>query len=166
MLLKTITEISRDYSVLTRRDGFLIGMEIIRQKPLFGIGFGSFPTTWHKYLPDNTHLLQYDKPEKHYPDFGYNQILSETGIVGLAIALAFFCLTLRLILIKRREAFDKQRRDLANYASALLVLMAVFLLASFIQDTFLYVRTWIMFGMILALSRPQLFQSKEQEKGA
>jgi len=160
--LQTITEISRDYSILTRHDGFLIGKEILRQKPLFGIGFGSFPTTWPRYLPDNTYLLQYDKLAKHYPDFGYNQILSETGIVGLAIALVFFYLTLRLLFIKRRQGVNKQRHDLANYASALLVLMAVFLMASFIQDTFLYVRTWIMFGMILALSKPQLFRIKER----
>ncbi len=160
--LGTITEISRDYSILTRRDGFLIGMEILRNKPLFGIGFGSFPTTWPSYLPDNTYLLQYDKLGKHYPDFGYNQILSETGIVGLTIALVFFCLTLRILFMMRREGINKQRRDLANYASALLVLMAVFLIASFIQDTFLYVRTWIMFGMILALSKPRLFPEREK----
>ena len=130
---------------------------------VFGIGFGSFPTTWPKYLPDNTHLLQYDKLGKHYPDLGYNQILSETGIVGLTIALVFFYLTLRMLFMMRREGINKQHRDLANYASALLVLMAVFLIASFIQDTFLYVRTWIMFGMILALSKPQLFRTKERE---
>ncbi len=160
--LGTIMEISRDYSVLTRRDAVLIGMEMLRNKPLFGIGFGSFPTTWPSYLPDDTYLLQYDKLGKHYPDFGYNQILSETGIVGLTIALVFFYLTLRILFMMRREGINKQRRDLANYASVLLVLMAVFLIASFIQDTFLYVRTWIMFGMILALSKPRLFPEREK----
>jgi O-antigen ligase len=162
--LETIMEVSRDYSVLRRRDAFLIGMEIIHKKPLFGIGFGSFPTTWSKYVSDTTFMLQYEKREKRYPDFGYNQILSETGIVGLTIALAFFYLTMRLLVLKRKQGLAEQRREIANYASAMLVLMAVFLLASFIQDTFLYVRTWIMFGLILALSRSHAFQLKEPKK--
>lgn len=164
--LGTIKEISRDRSVLTRRDAALIGAEMLRHKPLFGIGFGSFPTTWPKYVPSTTYLLQYDKLAKHYPDFGYNQILSETGIVGLAIALGFFFFTLRLLIAKRSQGIRNQHRDLANYASAMLALMAVFLIASFIQDTFLYVRTWIMFGLILGLTKPELFRTEKQDKAA
>jgi O-antigen ligase len=151
--LETILQEKKDYSVTIRHDNLLVGLEIVKKKPLLGIGFGSFPTSWQKYLPGTTYNLQFDRESKHYPDFGYNQLLSETGIIGFAIAIILFMTIVVIAWRIRRTSLREGNHARANFASIILGMMSTFLLANFIQDTFLYIRTWIMFGLMLALTR-------------
>ena len=45
---------------------------------------------------------------------------------------------------------ERNDRGWLNLYACFILMMSIFLLSSFIQDTFLYVRTWIMFGLMLA----------------
>jgi O-antigen ligase len=161
--LGRLFEKTRDRSVAMRHDTFLVGLEILKSKPLLGIGLGSFATRWQKYLPSTTYNLQFDKEGKHYPDFGYNQMMSETGIIGLAIMLIFFFTIVRMAWKIRRKSLREDDHARANFASIILGMMSTFLLANFIQDTFLYIRTWIMYALMLALTRGD-FKSNTMER--
>jgi len=144
----------KDRSLALRIDGIKVGMEIIRRHPLMGIGLGSYPKVWSKYLPmGKTRTLHFMKSEERYPDMGYNQLLNEGGLIGFTLAVSFFVVLLMILWRARKRALQTGPRDLINLYSALLTMHITFLLSSGIQDTFLYVHTWIMFGLILSIGR-------------
>ncbi len=148
--LQTIGRFQEDKSLTMRRDGLKVGMEMVRKHPFMGVGLGCYHIMWWKYLPaGKTKTLQFLKVTPRYPDMGYNQLLSEGGLIGFGIAISFFLLLLSSLWKKRKQALILEDRGLVNVYSALLILLIIFLLSSMIQDTFLYVRTWTMFGFIL-----------------
>lgn len=149
--MRTIGSIKSDRSLAFRLDGIQVALEVLRRKPWMGIGLGSYPTTWHKYLPPGKgRQIQYHKGERMYPDLCYSQLISEGGIIGFSLAIIFFISLLFRTWRMRREALQGKHRDIINLYSALLTSLIIFLLSCAIQDTFLYVSTWVMFGLILA----------------
>ena len=161
--LQTIGRFKEDKSLTLRMDGLKVGMQIVRKHPLMGLGLGCYHIMWWKYLPPGkTKTLQFMKVTPRYPDMGYNQLLSEGGLIGFGLAVTFFILLLASLWKKRKQALALEDRGLVNIYSALLILLIIFLLSSMIQDTFLYVRTWTMFGFILASMKllPKPFKSQ------
>lgn len=162
--LRTIGSIKSDRSLAFRLDGIQVGLEVLRRKPLMGIGLGSYPTTWHKYLPPGKgRQIQYYKGEKMYPDLCYNQLISEGGIIGFSLAIIFFFSLLVRTWRMRQESLKGGRRDIINLHSTLLTSLIIFLLSCAIQDTFLYVSTWVMYGLILAKQQKD-FESGTNDK--
>jgi len=128
-----------------------VGQEIIKRHPLMGIGLGAYSKVWSKYIPmGKTRTIHYYKSEKRYPDMGYNQLLCEGGLIGFFLGVSFYFLLLFYLLRARKAALISGQRDVTNIFNALLMGHIIFLLSSAIQDTFLYVSTWIMFGIILS----------------
>jgi O-antigen ligase len=149
--LQTISSLGRDRSLALRIDGIKVGREIIRRHPLMGIGLGAYSKVWSKYIPmGKTRTIHYYKSEKRYPDMGYNQLLCEGGLIGFFLGVSFYFLLLFYLLRARKAALISGQRDVTNIFNALLMWHIIFLLSSAIQDTFLYVSTWIMFGIILS----------------
>lgn len=148
--LSTIGDLYYDRSLSVRIDGLQIGWQMFRQNPLTGVGLGNYVITWWNYVPvGTTRVLQYDKGQPHYPDMGYNQLLAEGGIIGLTLALIFFFfLTTKTWKMRRRCVYFNYRQGV-NLYTTMLIMLANFLLSTAIQDTFMYVRTWVMFGLIL-----------------
>lgn len=158
--LQTVKAGKGDRSLTLRFDGLQVGKEMIRRHPFMGVGLGCYHIMWWEYLPmGKTRILHYLRGTIRYPDIGYNQLLSEGGLIGFGITVTFFLFLLFYLWKSRKRALIQEHRDMINLYSALFNILAIFLLSSFIQDTFLYVRTWIMFGIILAtLHKP--FQSE------
>jgi len=151
MRLQTIGQFEVDRSLTMRMDGIKVGMEMVKRHPLLGVGLGCYHILWWKYLPTGkTKILHFLKQTPRYPDMGYNQIFSEGGLIGFGLAMAFFLMLAEFLWKKRKQAVLLNDRGLINISSALFLLMAIFLLSSLVQDTFLYVHTWLMFGFILA----------------
>jgi hypothetical protein len=149
--LQTVKAGKEDRSLTLRLDGLQVGREMVRRHPYMGIGLGCYHIMWWEYLPmGKTRILHYLKGTIRYPDIGYNQLISEGGLIGFGIAISFFLYLLFYLWKSRKKAMIEGRRDMINLYSALFNILAIFLLSSFIQDTFLYVRTWIMFALILA----------------
>lgn len=146
--------LTHDPSYALRRDKTLVMKEMIRQNPWFGIGIGAFPEVWPRYLAEDLWFLQNVKPRVHYPDLGYFQMLSETGLVGFGLqALLVGVLAFRLWK-RRRRALETGSRAVANLCAALLVLLVHFLVAQLMQDIFFFSRTWWLFAMmIVAVAR-------------
>lgn len=155
MILKrllTVAEIGKDVSFLERRDSFLMGAQMFRENPLFGVGFGSYPYVWKQYIPEGipTFFVQYQEAtRKRYPDFGYMALLAETGITGFSMFLFLLGFTARQAWRLRREALHRGLLFPANFASMILVLVLHVGATSAIQDTFLYTRVWVLHGVAL-----------------
>ncbi|MBX7246755.1 MAG: O-antigen ligase family protein [Candidatus Sumerlaeaceae bacterium] len=155
----TVTTLERDPSFLERRDSYILGMEMFSHHPVFGVGFGSFPAVYRSYLPEDytTYYAQYHAPNRlKFPDMGYLALLAETGIVGLGIFLGLMSFLVRRAWTLRKWALARGDTFAANYSSLVLALLVFILMTSGIQDTFLYVRVWIVLGLALLLDRRML----------
>lgn len=162
--MSTLRTVSTDPSYLERRDSFLVGMEMFKSDPLFGVGLGSFPAVWREYLPPDfsTHYAQYmSHSQLKFPDFGFLALISESGIVGLGLFVALYALILRRTWRMHVLARVRGDRFARNLAATVLTLVLFILATSFIQDTFLYVRVWVMYALALLMDERLLFPSPQ-----
>ncbi len=150
----------KDASVAFRIDGVNITKNVLKNKPLTGLGLGSYPTSWQKYLPQNTLVIHYYKQTKRYPDFGYNQIMVEGGIIGFILTISFFIFIIKTLFRQWRLSIKSGNFLRADYIGIIIVFMAVFLLQNMIQDTFLSIRTWLMYAFILPLANKNFLCEK------
>ncbi|MDQ3126820.1 MAG: O-antigen ligase family protein [Pseudomonadota bacterium] len=153
--LMTLTNVSRDPSFLERRDSFLVGMQMFREHPFFGVGFGSFSSVWKQYVPADfsTYYVQYMHATRpRFPDFGYLALLAETGAVGLAVFALLLSSAAWRAWRLRRSSLESGDLFAANYSALVLVLTAYVAATSAIQDTLLYPRVWMVFALALLCS--------------
>lgn len=150
----TVGNLAKDYSYLEREDSFLMGFQMFKAHPLTGVGFGSFSKVWGEYLPPDfsTYFIQYrGRTYEKFMDMGIFSIIAETGLVGLLLFLVLIVKLFLHVVRRRREAVKAGDPLVQNYASMLFVLLVFFLISTFIQDTFLYTRIWIVYGLIFLL---------------
>lgn len=166
--LSTLGTLGRDTSFLERRDAFLMGYEMFKAHPITGVGLGSFPAVWKEYIPPDysTYFAQYLEPQRvRYPDVGYMQLVAETGIIGTALFLLLLATLFRLAWRMRVRATQAGDRFALNLASLVLVLGCHVAITTFIQDTFLYVRVWILFALTLLMDERVLPVNRNPEEG-
>lgn len=157
--LMTFGTITRDWSYLERRDSFLLSLEMIRDRPIFGIGLGSFPSSYRDYIPPDytTYFVQYWRPPYlKFTDMGYLQLLTEGGAIGLLLFLLLIGMQVKTAWNYRKAALLEQDSFVQNLASTALVLLLFVILTTGIQDTFLYPRVWLIFSIVLLLNRNAL----------
>ncbi|MCX7626338.1 MAG: O-antigen ligase family protein [Candidatus Sumerlaeaceae bacterium] len=156
----SVTRLSRDYSYLERRDSALICMEVIKARPVFGVGLGSYTAVWRNYLPSDyrTFFAQYVEASRpRAPDQGYLQITAEGGFVGLTIFLVFVVILGRRISVIRKFAAARDDSLAYNLAALVFALFVQFLATTFTDDTFLYVRVWLIYPLALLLDERMLW---------
>jgi O-antigen ligase len=168
--LKTlkVEEIQKDRSVVARSDALKVGKKMFQQKPVFGIGLGSFPAMWLSYVGYDTYFLHLDRdPEmKIYTDSTYTQLVSETGLVGLFLVLLVYYNIIAISWKKRKQSLQEKNRALANFASIVLVLIIGLLVKNIVEDTLLAFRTWVLFGLALCLQKPNLLAGEKTRESA
>lgn len=150
----TVGDLTKDYSYLEREDSFLMGFQMFKAHPLTGVGFGSFSKVWGEYIPPDfsTYFIQYrGRTYEKFMDMGIFSIIAETGLVGLLVFVVLIVKLFFYISKRRREAVKAGDALVQNYASMLFVLLVFFLVSTFIQDTFLYTRMWVVYGLIFLL---------------
>jgi len=151
--LTQLGSVRTDMSYRIRRDNLINAIQIFRSRTWLGCGLGGFPRAWWKTRSLDTFIMQYDWDwEAVEPDMNYVRLLAETGAVGLGLNLAFYAAMALLLWRRRRSLRSEGRRDEADFASAVLLTWALFLMASAIQDTSLYLRTWLTFGLTISFS--------------
>jgi O-antigen ligase len=84
-ILRLFTGISNDSSARSRTDSYAFAWELIKRYPLFGRGFGTFLPTYR--ILDNQYLGS----------------LIEIGVVGVAVLLALFCISMATGLRSRSD---------------------------------------------------------------
>ena len=157
--LATLGDITRDFSYMQRRDSFLIACEMLKKKPLTGVGLGSYHKVWEEYYPENTQVAQYLPGAEKYPDLGYMQVLTEGGIIGFMLFIYALFTFLKYLITMRRDALHKGENDWAHFIGSIIVGFLIFILLTFTQDTFLYARVWFFYGIVLSLASPRLRES-------
>jgi len=162
LILKRLLHVRRteyDYSFLERRDSWFIGWQMVHDHPIFGVGLGSFPSVFKTYIPSDypTFFVQYYGGDQlKFPDIGYLQILSEGGIVGFGLVALLLGYALWSTWRFHREARAAGDQFAQNLAAVGILLLVLILLTTVIQDTFLYARVWITFGLLLLVNRQTL----------
>ncbi len=155
----SVVNLGHDYSYLERRDSYLLGMEMFKDYPLFGVGLGSFSKVWHEYIPKNypTFFAQYrGAGELKFMDLGIMSVMVETGIVGLFLFMALLLAILVRAWNYRKQAIAAGDDFARNLASTVLVALMFIVATSVIQDTFLYTRIWVFYGLALLLDTRQI----------
>lgn len=141
-----------DPSVVERRDKIMISMEILKQKPLTGVGLGSFPKVWDEYIvAGQLKWLFLEPSELQYPDMGYMQMLAETGIVGFGLQIG---LLLGLAAGLWRERWRALRAGLsykAGLCSLLLSLLGLIFVVNFFQDFWFSPRHSLFYALCLVV---------------
>lgn len=167
--LLTVRNLTADFSYLTRRDSWLVGWQMIEAHPWFGVGLGAFPGVWKEFIPPDysTFNLHYmPRNFLQYPDLGYFQILCEVGAVGLAAYVAFQVWVGRRLWVLRREAARTGDSFAHSYLTLAWVLFIMVVLTTATQDTFLYVRVWILYALVLVADRRVLLGGDENAAAA
>jgi O-antigen ligase len=123
---------------------------------------GSFPAVWKSYIPQGytTFFAQYHAATQiRYPDFGYLQLLCETGLVGLSAFVALLAtISATAWRLHRKSRVDGD--SFVHNLSAMILTLCVFVaLSTMVQDTVLYVRVWIFLGCALLLDERILASS-------
>lgn len=151
----TVTNLGKDYSFLTRRDSFLIGLEMLEKSPIIGMGFGSFSKIWREYLPPEytTYFAQYHPGSaEKFLDMGVMAILVETGIIGLILYLILTGAILLHAWNYRKQAVAAGDTFVQNLASTVFIGIVFAFLTAFIQDNFLYPRIWLLYALVFLLN--------------
>lgn len=157
--LMTVATLNKDYSFLERQDAFLMGSEMFRRHPITGVGFGAYSKVWSQYIPADypTYFAQYRGASfEKFMDMGLFSILAETGLIGITLFSGMFLILFIHAWRYRRRAVRAGDAFAQNVASTVIVVLAFFFVSSFIQDTFLYTRIWILYGLALILDRRHL----------
>ncbi|GAB4316794.1 MAG: hypothetical protein Kow0059_09470 [Candidatus Sumerlaeia bacterium] len=146
-----------DLSVIERRDKILIALEILRHKPLFGVGLGSFPEAWDDYInPGELKFLWLDRTNPQYPDMGYMQLLAETGVVGFICQLALLVGIGVRLWRERRRALAEGQDYKAGLCSLLLSLMGLIVVVNGFQDFWISPRLSLFYALFLIVAtRPR-----------
>jgi O-antigen ligase len=150
--MRTLSEFDSDPSFRIRRDNALNAWEIVKDRPWFGCGLGCYTEVWWETRSLETYYAQYEVDvRRQVPDMNYLRLAAETGLVGLGLNLLYYAAMMALVWRARRRALAAGRPAVADYASALLLGWAIFLLSSATQDTVLYLRTWLLFALSVPL---------------
>ncbi len=154
--LQTFSQLGTDASFRIRRDNMINALQLLKEDPLFGAGLGSFPDAWWHVRSFRTFYNQYEvTPRVQEVDMSFIRLAGETGWTGLLLNIAYYlAMTMYVWRMRRRIIHQSSAANsaLIDYLSILLLAWLFFILTSAMQDTILYVRSWLMFGMTAGLS--------------
>ncbi|MCX7962980.1 MAG: O-antigen ligase family protein [Candidatus Sumerlaea chitinivorans] len=161
-----VADYRRDYSLMERRDNAIISREVFKAHPIFGVGLGSYSVVWRNYIPSDyrTFFAQYIEASRpRYTDQGYMQILCEGGIVGFGLFAALVVVIFRQAFRIRRRARECDDSFAWNLAALVIAGLNHLLLSTLTDDTFLYVRVWLLYAVALLLDERLLWPRTDTE---
>lgn len=146
--------IQQDESLIGRSNQALVGLEMFRDNPLLGVGFGNFSANYWDYanqLGLANPGLRASAQGARYPHSLYLEILSEIGLVGF-ITFSIFFYHLFAYLIKARKKYKKfvVDSDWASWMTALMYALITFLVSGLFLHGLLFRYIWMIIGFILA----------------
>ena len=146
-----------DLSVLSREKYKAVGLQIIKDYPIFGIGVGNYSYLYNnqnfdKFISDQSVLEDLD--EIRYPHNGFIQVAAEMGYIGLT----FFCLTL----LSYIYYVDYKKDKLKLFTEFLLFVALV--LASYTETVFnckQYIFLFVIFISFLSCKSTKIIENKK-----
>jgi O-antigen ligase len=147
--------LSRDESIVGRRNAILTGLAMFRDNPILGVGFGNYGINYWQYattlglesralFPDSDS----DLPQAHSL---YVEILSETGFLGI-LSFATFIGLIFAGLFKARKKYLAIRNDTnwIAWLDAIAISILSFLITGIFLHGIFFRYIWMLIGMALA----------------
>jgi O-antigen ligase len=136
-----------------RKDIWTVGLRMVRAHPLNGIGVGNFQTASVHYLLEPGAIQRADLIVDH-PRVAHNtylQVLSELGIVGLALFMGILLACLRAVLLAAHKFRDRGEWRYELLARALLVGLIGNLAADFFISNQWSKQLWLLLALCPAM---------------
>lgn len=138
---------------------FQVTKAVLKEAPIFGVGFGRFNRAIPYYSSEVLHGTSVQLASQHNLFFG---LLSEVGLIGLVpfILILFFIFHLSILLFRRLPGEGFISKDLVVTFWAILIIYLVN--ASFIQTQFFIVANALIFlwaGMMVGLYQRQIYSA-------
>jgi O-antigen ligase len=149
-LMSLVTERSTDPSLRRRLSYNIIGLDLFRQSPLWGIGPGSFPTHYAQLA------YRFVGDAFGGPRMLHNTFLSigcELGLLGLGLFLALVFVSLRDLRFVAAACPAGTDDALKRAAEALEIAMVAFFISSFFLPNEHQKYMWVMFAACAAMAR-------------
>lgn len=138
------TDGSAEHSVYQRASFFHVSMNMFRDKPLFGCGFGRFYDCKLPYLSDRSQQIELESIRKLDHHNTFLSLLTETGIIGLTLFAALLASwALAAWRLARNEQAEKWMR--AHGLFALATLIAYLASAAFHDLTLSPSEQWLLY---------------------
>jgi O-antigen ligase len=142
----------KDGSVNQRAKIFTVGTRIVASHPIIGVGFGNFEK-WYDFYREGDLSTQNARAAHNT----YLKMFAETGIIGLAAGLLFYCLLIGALVRALRSA--SAYRDKAILFGFIMALLAYFIM-NVTLDQIYEAHFWVFAGLsmaaVRAITRPTL----------
>jgi O-antigen ligase len=147
--------LSRDESIVGRRNAMLTGLAMFRDNPFLGVGFGNYGNNYWKYASElglESGALYTDSdtdlPQAHSL---YVEILSETGLLGM-LSFATLIGFIFAGLLKTRKKYKELAidSDWVSWIDALTISILSFLITGFFLHGIFFRFIWMFIGLALA----------------
>jgi len=143
--MSTIVNFDTDRTLFRRLTYNLIGLDLLSQNPVFGIGPGNFPSY---YIGDEYRWYPGRELAPRQLHNTYLEVAVETGLIGLGLFLAFLITALRAVW----QVAARQDR-LGSHAKALFYGFLGFLIASTFMPNEDIKFTWILPALCICAAR-------------
>lgn len=147
----TVAGFGEDRTLLRRLSYNIIGLELVTQHPVSGVGPGNFPLY---YAGDEFRWFPGREPAPRQLHNSYLEVAAELGLVGLGLFVAFLTVSFRAGV----RAAQAQVADISVFARALTYALGAYLVASLFMPNEDTKFMWILPALCVAaknLCRPQ-----------
>lgn len=136
-----------------REDLWRVGWRMVEDHTVRGVGAGNFPASSIHYLlrPGTTGHDQYIIDTPKVPHNIYLQVLSELGIVGLALFFLILAASLRCALLAAWTFAERNESMMEMLARTLFISLASLLVAEFFSSQLFSKQLWLLLAMGPAL---------------
>ena len=155
---------SRDQTINYRMANYLTDIEMIKDNPLFGVGYGNFVNVWELYLSDKA--TSYDITQLN--DGNHNTflgLLSELGIAGFGLYMLIYLYILRECMRIYKRLNDEQHNEKSLVVIAMTMLAVYFIVGQFADLRFQQLQPNIMFLFFGLVSRLAMREKMVYEPG-
>lgn len=147
--------LTQDEAVSGRQTAMRIGLEMFRDNPVLGVGFGKFRENYWKYaeklgLESNATNIDFTQ-DAQYAHSLYIEVVSETGLVGL-LAFSVFLGTLLVNLYKIRKRINDAviYKEWSFWVTALIMSISTFLVSGLFLHGVFFRFIWVLIGLAMA----------------
>ena len=136
-----------------RSDLWNIGLRMVEDKPVTGVGLGNFETSSIHYLLEPG-VVRRDEFIVDHPKVAHNTYLhmfAELGVIGGVLFLAILLFVLRCVLVAAGKFARMDERSLELLARALFVALVGILTADFFISEMFSKQLWLLLGLGPAL---------------
>lgn len=147
----SFTGLLQKFVYTSKIDRFIMTLQILKEHPFLGVGFGHFRVLFDNYLPYLANVCSYDSK---VADCMYLTILAETGLIGFSGFTLFIFSLLKQIGLKLKSVVENKIVPLC-FLSGFIGIMCAFLTYDGLFWTAPSYLFWSYAGILFSLTRVQ-----------